>query len=311
MRIAIIGRTEWLLDIAEVLYLNGYEIPLVITAKEAPEYKAKKEDFERFANRIGAIYLFGSRIDSEEIMKSFIKIGKIDLGVSINYSGIIPKNIIDFFNIGILNAHGGDLPKYKGNACQAWAIINGENKIGMCIHKMIGGELDSGDIIIKDYFQLNQNTRIGEYHYWAEKAVPRLMIEAIKILKNNPGYFLEKQSTKAIDSLRCYPRQPEDGKINWSKKNIEILRLINASSEPYSGAFCEYENKKLIIWRASIIEETEKYLAIPGQVSKIYNNGTCEVICGDGKLLLIEIEINGVRTLKPSTILNSVRKRLK
>ena len=44
--------------------------------------------------------------------------------------------------------------------CQA-ALINGENRIGLCIHKMIGGELDSGPIISRSYFEANINTRIG------------------------------------------------------------------------------------------------------------------------------------------------------
>ena len=37
------------------------------------------------------------------------------------------QSTIDLFPLGIL-IHGGDLPKYRGNACQAWAIINGEEK---------------------------------------------------------------------------------------------------------------------------------------------------------------------------------------
>ena len=73
----------------------------------------------------------------------------------------IPNKIINYFNYGILNAHGGDLPRYRGNACQAWAILNGENKIGLCIHKMVGGELDSGDIISRDYLDIGENTKIG------------------------------------------------------------------------------------------------------------------------------------------------------
>ena len=43
-----------------------------------------------------------------------------------NYTGIIPQSIIDLFNHGILNIHPGDLPRYRGNACLAWAIINAE-----------------------------------------------------------------------------------------------------------------------------------------------------------------------------------------
>ena len=71
-----------------------------------------------------------------------------------NYTGIIPQSIIDIFQYGILNAHGGDLPRYRGNARQAWAH-NGEKSIGLCIHKMIGGEIDMcGDIIARDYSKL-------------------------------------------------------------------------------------------------------------------------------------------------------------
>ena len=32
----------------------------------------------------------------------------IDIGVTLNYSGIIPQPLIDLFPLGILNAHGGD-----------------------------------------------------------------------------------------------------------------------------------------------------------------------------------------------------------
>ncbi|GAB1465742.1 hypothetical protein MASR2M54_12420 [Aliarcobacter cryaerophilus] len=51
-----------------------------------------------------------------------------EIAVSLNYSSIISQNVIDLFPLGVLNAHGGDLPRYRGNACQAWAIINGEEK---------------------------------------------------------------------------------------------------------------------------------------------------------------------------------------
>ena len=68
-----------------------------------------------------------------------------------NYVDVISKEVISSFRLGILNAHGGDLPRYRGNACQAWAIFrNGENKMGLCIHKMVG-KIDSGDILERGY----------------------------------------------------------------------------------------------------------------------------------------------------------------
>lgn len=309
MRIAIIGRTRFLLDIAKELSLKGYVIPLIITAKEAPEYDVTREDFRDFAMSINAEFISSAKINSEEVKSLFKKVGKLDLGVSINYSGIIPQETMDYFKIGILNAHGGDLPRYRGNACQAWAIINGEERIGMCIHKMIGGELDNGDIIAKDFYPINLNTRIGDYHEWSKICIPKLMIESIEKLKNNPNYILETQSKNPKDALRCYPRKPEDGKIDWNSSNINIIRLINASSEPYSGAFCYFEEKKMIIWRAELYDDGEIYLAVSGQVAEINTDGSIIVITGNGKIKITEIETEGFRG-KPNNIIKSIRKRL-
>lgn len=309
MKIAIIGRTRFLLDTAKILSKKGYDIPLIITAKEAPEYDVTREDFKDFAKSINAEFISSARIRSDEIKNLFLKVGNLDLGVSINYSGIIPQEIMDYFNIGILNAHGGDLPKYRGNACQAWAIISGEDKIGMCIHKMIGGELDNGDIITRDYFPININTRVGNYHDWADIRVPELMLDAVEKLNENPNYILETQSKNLKDALRCYPRRPEDGKIDWNKSNIEIIRLINACSEPYSGAFCDYETQKMIVWRAELFDDGELYLAINGQVAEIKDDGSIIVITGNGKIKITEIEIDGLRS-KPSIVITSIRKRL-
>lgn len=311
MKIAIIGRTEVLFETTELLLQSGYEIPLIVTAKEAPEYTRTAQDFELLANKIGAVFINSAKINSEESIQKIKALGEIPLAISINYSGVIAKDVIDLFSIGILNAHGGDLPRYRGNACQAWAIINKEEKVGLCIHKMIGGELDSGNIIQRAYLPINIDTRVGEVWDWFKAKVPSMMLEATKLLTKNSDYYIEAQSKSPKDALRTYPRLPEDGKINWNDTNENIICLINASSEPYSGAFCEYEGEKMIIWRAKIYEDDEIYLAIAGQIAQIdHNTGEVIVITGDGKIVLQEIEYNHIRQ-KPNQIIKSIRKRLK
>ena len=151
-----------------------------------------------------------------------------------------------------MNAHGGDLPRYRGNACQAWAILNGEERIGLCIHKMIGGELDSGDIIARDYLPIDHRTKVTEAWKWLEIRVPELMLQAVDRLSKNSGFILERQSRDLKDALRCYPRRPEDGRIDWSKSAMDVLRLINACNKPYAGAFCYSEGEKIIIWDAQL-----------------------------------------------------------
>ncbi len=307
--VAIIGRSELLYNTAQLLLKSGFNIPLIITAKEAPEYKIKAKDYRELADQLGSKFIQTPMINQPDIIDKIKQMGEIPLAVSINYSGIIAQEVIDLFPLGILNAHGGDLPRYRGNACQAWAIINGESRIGLCIHKMIGGELDSGDIIARSYFDVIDQTRVGEVYDWMEKEIPLLMFDSVKNLSNDSTYYLEKQSKNPSDALRCYPRRPEDGKINWYDSNLAIVRLINASSEPFSGSFCQFEDNKLLIWRASLLQDEEQYLAIPGQVSKINTDGSVEVICGKGKIKILEVEYNNERD-RPSKFINSIRKRL-
>ena len=309
MKIAIIGRSELLLETAELLLKKGFVIPLVITSKAAPEYKKKEQDFKVLAERVNATFIQTGKINSTEVIDKIKSLGIIDVAVSINYSGVIADEIVDLFPMGILNAHGGDLPRYRGNACQAWAIINGEEKIGLCIHKMIGGELDSGDIILKSFLPITINTRVGEAYEWMETEIPVLMFKAIRKLNKNINDTY-KQSKDPKDALRTYPRNPDDGKIDWTKDAESIIRLINASSEPFVGAFSHYNGGKLIIWRASLFIDDENYYAVPGQIAKINkDSGSIIVITGKGKIEISEIGMNNERT-DPARIIKSIRTRL-
>lgn len=307
MKIVIIGRTKSLYDATIKLHQKGHNIVSIITAKAAPEYQVTEADFKGLAQEINADYFYCPKINSTEGVEYLKKLGPIDIGVSVNYVNIISDEVIGYFSHGILNAHGGDLPRYKGNACQAWAILNGEEKIGLCIHKMIGGEVDDGNIIARDYFPLTLSSRIGEVYDWMQKRIPDLFVNAIDNLSKDQNYTLEHQDKR--NSLRCYPLRPEDASIDWLLGAEEILRLINSSSEPYQGAYCSYKGEKLIIWRASLWLDEEQYLSKPGQICMVSESNVV-VATGNGKILLQEVEINEERSM-PSRVIKSIRDRLK
>lgn len=308
MKVILIGRTKHLIDTATLLNQNGHEIVGIVTSKAAYEYEVNEKDFMSFSKKLNIPFLHHPKVDLK-LMKKYFSRANADIGISVNYSGIITKDVIDFFSNGILNAHGGDLPKYRGNACQAWAIINGEKKIGLCIHKMIGNELDSGKIISRKYVDITIDTRIGQVYKVFDDEIPKLFLEAVEKVDQNESFFIEEQSTNPKDILRCYPRIPLDGKIYWDKPSDEILRLINASSEPYSGAFCHFKEEKMIIWRAKLHNDNERWLGIPGQIASILRTGEIIVLTGKDKLVIEEIEYKGVRC-KPNKLIKSLRDRL-
>ena len=305
MRIAIIGRSQILYETALRLHEEEHEIACILTAREAPEYTKTADDFQSLAETWNIPFTKGANVSKHA---TFLQEAEADIAVSINYTGLIPQTIIDRFPLGILNAHGGDLPRYRGNACQAWAILNGEEKIGLCIHKMIGNELDSGDIIARDFIKIDHRTKITQVYQWFDERIPEMILKAVEHLDYNPSYILERQSRDQEDALRCYPRRPNDGRIKWADQAIDILRLINASSKPYAGAYCEFEGSKLVVWHAELLDDGENFCAIPGQVTAI-GQGWIDIACGNGKLRLFEIELNGEKS-SPDNQINSIRKRL-
>lgn len=305
MKIAIIGRSEILYNTACLLHDHGHELVLIITAKEASEYTRTTEDFKRLAERFGVAFLQTPRIS--EATQAIGSSGA-DIGISVNYPGIISQNVIDLFPHGIFNAHGGELPRYRGNACQAWAILNREERIGLCIHKMVGGELDSGDIIVREYLPIDITTKVTHAWEWMARRIPDMFLQAVEQLARNPDYVLEVQSKNPADALRCYPRKPEDGRIDWNQSAEDILRLINASNKPYAGAYCEFEGEKMIIWDAELVVDDENFLAVPGQVTKI-GDGFIEVACRTDKIRITKAEMDG-KEENPNIWVRSIRKRL-
>ena len=54
-------------------------------------------------------------------------------------------------------------------------------------------EIDSGDIIARDYLKITDNTKISEIWNWMKKTVPLLLMMHDKI-DHNKDFILEKQS---------------------------------------------------------------------------------------------------------------------
>jgi len=310
MNVAIIGRTHILLETAKLLEKEGHKIKLVVTAKEAPEYKVSVADYRKFARQIDAHFIETQNINKEiEFLTKKIRIFNIQIGLSMNYTNVIYQEIIDLFPLGILNAHMGNLPRYRGNATINWAIIAREPKMALCIHYMTGGELDSGDIVARAYKKITLKTKVTEFYDWMEEKIPIMFKDTLAILAKNPKYILEKQSTNPKDILRCYPRIPKDSQIDWKKSNVDILALVNASAEPFQGAYTFYNGQKIIIWDAELFFDEENYLAVPGQIADINKKGGhIVVICGKGKIKITEIQIGDYRGI-PSRQIKSIRKR--
>jgi UDP-4-amino-4-deoxy-L-arabinose formyltransferase/UDP-glucuronic acid dehydrogenase (UDP-4-keto-hexauronic acid decarboxylating) len=287
MKFAALGRTRWLFDAISVARSRGHHCVLIATAAASPEYTVKEGDFERLAKEIECLYLYDARLDKPEHLAALGRCGA-EIAISVNWPTLIGKAVRDRFPLGVLNAHAGDLPRYRGNACPNWAILNGEPEVTVSIHEMVD-ELDAGAVFVQDRFPLSEDLYIGDVYRWLDATFPALLAKALDGLEK--GTLQPKpQPTDPDRSLRCYPRQPEDGLIDWRLPARQIARLVRASAEPFAGAYTFLDGRLVRVWRAKAGTLPHPSCGVPGQVvQRDPAAGTVAVLTGEGVLIMEEI----------------------
>ena len=213
MKIAVLGRTHWLSDAAARLLDAGHELTLVATAPAAPEYRAVEEDFRALAARAGASFAL------DEIPET-----DAELAVSVNWPQVLGRDVIDRFPRGIVNAHAGDLPRYRGNAAPNWAIINGEQEVVLTLHLMDEG-LDSGPVLAKWRFPLGARTTIGDVYAWLDATIPAAFLEVVDGLAAGTIEPRPQPQDPAL-ALRVPRRRPEDSELRWGSRATELDRVV-------------------------------------------------------------------------------------
>lgn len=309
MRVAVIGRTKALLDAARALSAAGHEIPVVWTCSAEAFYGVNEEEFKELANELEADFYNDVAINSEENMARIASY-RCDVAISVNWLTVIGSGVLKLFTHGVLNAHAGDLPRYRGNACPNWAIIMGEPYVAVCIHQM-AVELDAGPVVKKDFLPLDDKVDMTSVCEWLDQRVPQMFVEAVGSFADGSARP-EPQSENTDLALRVYPRRPEDSKLDWSWSCDRVLRMIRASTRPYSGAYSYLEKeRKVTIWRAAKVMHPGPFLAVPGQVCYRLD-GDPVVACVDGVIRLLDVEVEGISDIHEAKklIARSLRNRL-
>jgi methionyl-tRNA formyltransferase len=286
MRLAILGRTHWLINAAQRCAAAGHDIVLVATASAAPESTANESDFEHLARQNGASFHLNPNVNETGFIRALAE-SRAQAGVSINWPTLMGADACAAVPFGILNAHAGDLPRYRGNACPNWAIINGEPHVGVCVHAMDPTQVDAGPVYARRRLPLDARVYINDVYLWLDQVIPEMFVEALANAETS-GFEPEDQAASSVVPLRCHRRRPEDGRIDWRDAAVRIARLVRASSRPFAGAFSFLEGKtKVTIWRACEASLHHQVVAVPGQVIGRGRSGCVLVACGQG---ILEIE---------------------
>jgi len=306
LNVVVLGRSQIMLNAARELASAGVGIAGVITADAYAEYSVGPDDFAAFAEDVGAQFAVVTTPADLEAMTIPTVDGHIPVLVSCNWRYKLSESLLQRWINGVLNLHLGNLPDYKGNATVNWSILDGLDHIYANVHRMVA-DLDAGDVLARRKIPITDTTYVGDVLSAAEHAAGALFLEALNALPARTAPIVAG-TTRGI---RCYPRLPEDGRIDWTQSSAEIDRLVRASSRPYPGAFCFAGTKRVQVWRSrSWAAHNQDVRAVPGHIIHVDRSTESFVVaCGSGVLEVTEVSVDG-SPAAPTDVARGIRTRL-
>ncbi|MFP3014545.1 MAG: bifunctional UDP-4-amino-4-deoxy-L-arabinose formyltransferase/UDP-glucuronic acid oxidase ArnA [Arsenophonus sp.] len=261
----------------KALQKTGFEIQTVFTHIDDNKENCFFSSVARLVAKIG-LPVFAPENINHPLWIEYIQKMKPDVIFSFYYRGILSRELLALAPKGAFNLHASLLPKYRGRVPINWAILNGEKKTGVTLHKMID-RIDAGDIIAQKKVCINSTDTSLMLHEKIRCATEKLLYNILPSIRIGDYSVTPQDDSQATYFPR---RRAEDGLIDWSKSATEVNNLIRAVTEPYPGAFTYFGNNKMIIWCAHVIEKSHNKL--PGV---IISTKPLQIACGKDVLEII------------------------
>ena len=209
-----------------------------------------------------------------------------EVAVVVAFGQILPRAVLDVPARGSINVHASLLPRYRGAAPIAWAIIRGEAETGVSIMQMDEG-MDTGPVLLTARTPIGSDETAGELATRLASLGAQTLVEALSRLDG-----LVPVAQPHAEATLAPRLKKEDGLLHWSRPARELVNLVRGCN-PWPGALTRTPSGPLLVWRASAVDVTSA--ARPGALVPYAE--TVAVATGAGALLPLEVQAEGRRAM--------------
>jgi methionyl-tRNA formyltransferase len=224
------------------------------------------------------------RLDEKEV--AAILALRPELLVWSAYGNKIPKSLIAAVGGRALNVHASLLPRWRGAAPIAHAILAGDPETGVTLMEGTA-ELDAGPILAQTRTKIGDETR-GEL----EERLAKLGGELLE--REMPRYLAAKLVRRPQDTkqITLAPKlAPREGELDLARPAEELVRRVRAYT-PDPGAFVTFRGQRIGLLRAYVAGGR----GTDGGVFEI-RDGSPHIAAGAGWLRLDEVKPAGKRAM--------------
>jgi methionyl-tRNA formyltransferase len=257
----------------------------------------RKSPVHEAAERFGLAVRTPRRLRSDDEAESFAELAP-DVAVVVAYGLILPRAFLDTPPEGCLNLHASLLPRWRGAAPIARAIMAGDAETGVEVMRMEEG-LDTGPVAMVERVPIGPDLTAGELTERLARLGGDLMARALAALSRG-GLGFTPQAADGVTYAKKLDKA--ETRIDWSRPAAEVHNHIRGLS-PDPGAWFEADFGKGPE-RVKVLRSTAADgVADPGTVL----GRDLTVACGTGAVRLVDVQRAGKQPMKAEAFLAGVR----
>jgi methionyl-tRNA formyltransferase len=304
MRIVFFGTPDFAVPSLRTLLLAGHEIASVVSQPDRPRRRRSSapepSPVKAEAQRAGLKVMTPESIREPGFITTLSEIGP-DAIVVVAYGRILPPELLRIPPRWCINLHASLLPKYRGAAPIARAIMAGEKVTGVTTMKMDQG-LDTGDILLQHECAIGLDETAGEL---ARRLADRGAGLLARTLDVHARGGLEPKKQDPAEASLAPSLTRADGRIDWSRNAPEIANQVRGC-HPWPLAVTFLRERPVTVHRAEVSFEpaaTRGPRPAPGQV--IAARDAIIVQCqGDSRLRILQVQFPGRKTMTAREAVN-------
>jgi methionyl-tRNA formyltransferase len=181
------------------------------------------------AGRLGGRFDQPPRINDPDVVDRLRAFGAHAL-VSIQYEQILRRNLFQSIGCPCLNLHFALLPRHRGMAPIAWAVLAGDSEAGVTLHHMVE-DIDAGDVIARRAVAIEPEDTARDVYEKVSRATVALFRESYpfptELLASRLPQDPAEASYHRAGELDFSKRQ-----IDWNRPAAELHRWVRAMIFP-------------------------------------------------------------------------------
>jgi methionyl-tRNA formyltransferase len=216
---------------------------------------------------------------------------KADVALVVAYGRILPKDVLDAPRLGCVNVHASLLPKYRGAAPIAWAVVHGETETGVTLMKLDEG-MDTGPTFARVTTPIGPEETTGELSARLAQLGAEAVTRWLSAYANGECPLAAQDASLATIAPML---TKEHGRIDWSKSATAVHDQVRGMS-PWPGAFTTARGHTLKVHATRAMQGSFASIA-PGRVV-LADKTRVLVACGEGVVDLVTVQPEGRKAIR-------------